>query len=219
MQQGLPRFSGFSELSMPPSQTMQQRPSVSVGLPNASFSVLVLESRHLYRACHIHVPDSEKRLAAIQFQGKYYSFFKTEHQEARAKELCLRLIQKGDRAILTKTPKGFAIWAYEPQAQPISESSTAQSSAAEKNSTPSFKILASQAQYQPCIVQVPDLDKQLAAIRFEDRYYSLFKELTDINETVQLIKRLSARGDVTVVTKLAAGYGVWVLEPVAQAIA
>ncbi|BAU42740.1 hypothetical protein [Leptolyngbya sp. O-77] len=96
-------------------------PTSPSGLPNVSSSrlptVKILELRTDYRSCHIVLPDSNERTAAIALAGEYYSFFRVEKSEARAQSICAKLIQRGHRPVITRVPKGFAVWTLEPNAQ------------------------------------------------------------------------------------------------------
>lgn len=176
-------------------------------------SPVILQSRHEYRPCHVYLPDSSDRVAAITVNGEYYSFFRVEKTEKRANEVCNKLSQRGYTPILTQIPKGFAIWTLEPDAQLVVADSTASLTPSTPEQELSYKILVSTSQYKFCNIRVPDLKKQLIAIDFEDRYYSLFKTIDDVQQAVQIVKKLSHRGSETVITKNAKGYGLWVLEP------
>lgn len=164
-------------------------------------AVRVIESRHQYQPCHIQTPDVEARVAAIELDGKYYSFFRVEANQSAALKLASRLQQRGDVPIVTQIPKGYAIWVLEPDARRVSAS------------TASYKILQEQNQYRLCYIRVPDLEKPLAAILFEGKYYSSFRTIEDLQPAQQIIQKLSHRGDKIVVTKTADGFGIWVLEP------
>lgn len=69
-----------------------------------------------YCTCHICVPDSEGRLAAILFNQQYYSFFKSVKERIKALNVAIKLQEKGDNAAIVKTPKGYSIWVLEPTA-------------------------------------------------------------------------------------------------------
>lgn len=184
-------------------------PSQNILNPTDSIATApqVIESRQQYRSCHIRVPHSEQRLPAISLNTTYYSFFKIEKDKSRAIELSNRLHQRGELTVITKTPKGYVIWVREAEAQ-LSQPTVA----ASKTKT-SYRILTSPSQYQPCYIQVPDLDGTIAAINVDGKYYSLLKITADTEQTVQLIKRLGDRSEETIITKTTKGYGVWIFEP------
>jgi hypothetical protein len=196
--------------------------------------IKVLESRAEYRPCHIVLSDSNERTAAIALAGEYYSFFRVEKSEARAQAICAKLMQRGHRPVITRVPKGLAVWTLEPNAQVAPPAATAglssrpsrpllhssasaplENAATEAQVAP-YRILVSPDQYKFCNVRVPDLDKRLMAICVEGLYYSLFKTLEDVQQAVQIVKKLNHRGSETIITKNARGYSLWVLEPDAR---
>lgn len=163
-------------------------------------AVRVIEFRHQYQPCHIQTPDVEARVAAIELDGEYYSFFRVEANQFAALKLASRLQQRKDVPIVTQIPKGYAIWVLEPDARRVSAS------------TASYQVLQAQ-KYRLCYIRVPDLEQPLAAILFEDKYYSSFRTIEDLQPAQQIIQKLSHRGDEIVITKTADGFGIWVLEP------
>ena len=95
----------------PPSKSSHRTPTSPPGLANYK----ILE-RNQYRACHVRVPDLKKRIAAINVNGNYYSFFKVFPDPDKAKEVVVQLSERGDLLAITQTPKGYAIWVFEPEA-------------------------------------------------------------------------------------------------------
>ncbi len=185
-----------------------------VQAPNVPLlSPTILQSRQEYRHCHIYLPDSGDRVAAISVNGLYYSFFRVEKTENHALKVCTKLSQRGYTPILTKISKGLAIWTLESSAQPVSADTVVEVASASTHSEPPYKILVSDSQYKFCSIRVPDLENQLMAIAFESRYYSLFKTVDDVQQAVQIVKKLSHRGSEAVITKSTKGYGLWVFEP------
>ena len=155
-----------------------------------------LISRPNYRSCHIRAAGES--LAAICVDRAYYSFFKVADALTTAK-LIDRLQQRGDRVVLTQTPKGYAIWVLEPDAQPLQKAA-------------SHPILTAAHQYRPCQIRVPDLDQNLEAIEFQKRYYSLFRLVENFQQALPLIDKLRDRGDQIVITQTETGYSLWILE-------
>ncbi|QKD81252.1 hypothetical protein HPC62_02870 [Thermoleptolyngbya sichuanensis A183] len=211
-------------------------PASPSGLPNLPSSTLptveILELRTDYRSCHIVLPDSNERTAAIALAGEYYSFFRVEKSEARAQSICAKLMQRGHRPVITRVPKGFVVWTLEPNAQLATQATSARLSdtssslnsstgaPSEKAATDApvapYRILVSPDQYKFCNIRVPDLDKRLMAICVDGLFYSLFKTLEDVQQAVQIVKKLNYRGNETIITKNAKGYSLWVLEPDAR---
>jgi hypothetical protein len=78
-------------------------------------SYSILTSRSQYRPCHIRVPDLEKPLAAIAFNGNYYSLFKVVEDVQQAKQIIAKLSHRGDSTVITKSLKGYGLWVLEPE--------------------------------------------------------------------------------------------------------
>ncbi|WP_199333766.1 hypothetical protein [Oculatella sp. FACHB-28] len=87
-----------------PQRSLQQKQSYNI-----------LTSRSQYRPCHIRVPDLDKPLAAIAFNGDYYSLFKVVEDVQQAKQLIIRLSHRGDATVITKSVKGYGLWVLEPE--------------------------------------------------------------------------------------------------------
>lgn len=66
--------------------------------------------------CHICVPDSNERMAAIMFNKQYYSFFKSVKDREKALSVVAKLQEKDNNAVIVKTPKGYTVWVLEPTA-------------------------------------------------------------------------------------------------------
>ncbi len=180
---------------------------------HASHPLPILRSRQEYRSCHVRLPGSSERVAAIAHNGQYYSFFRVEKTEDRAREIGDRLLRKGHTVLLTQTPKAYAVWILEPEAEVASISATAGTHVATPKLATALRVLNSPTQYQPCYIRVPDLEKRLVAICYQSQYYSLFKVLDDLPQALELINRLRYRGDETVITHTAKGFALWILEP------
>jgi len=173
-------------------------------------------SRREYRSCHIYLPDANEHTAAIQVNGRYYSFFQFHRDQKRSLELAQKLTQRGYSVVMTKAPKGYGLWTLEPTAQPAQSRSASSLPDESLQGRSLYKMLSSPSEYRPCHIQVPDLDKRLAAIAHENKFYSLFKAVADIQEANQLIRRLANRGDGAVVTQTAKGFAIWIEEPEAR---
>jgi hypothetical protein len=73
----------------------------------------VLHSRDAYRTCHVYVPDSADRLAAIATGSHFYSFFRALPDRDKAISLVTKLFNQGESAVITYTPKMYVIWVLE----------------------------------------------------------------------------------------------------------
>lgn len=95
-----------------PSQSPSQTPSRVVDVPICK----IIESRSDYKACHISLPDSDQRLAAVLFDGEYYGLLKVVTTQQQALTLAARLQRKEVGAVITKAVQGYAVWFLEPNA-------------------------------------------------------------------------------------------------------
>jgi hypothetical protein len=75
----------------------------------------ILESQTLYQRCRIKVPHLERRLLAILVEGQYYSFFRAETTKEKVLEIIAKLSHRVQKTVITKTEKGYFIWAWEPE--------------------------------------------------------------------------------------------------------
>lgn len=75
----------------------------------------ILESRHLYQTDRIKVPHLKQRLLAILVNGEYYSFFRAEKTGEKVQDVIAKLGHKIQKTVITKTEKGYVIWAFEPE--------------------------------------------------------------------------------------------------------
>lgn len=79
-------------------------------------SPVVLNQKEM-QCCHVIVPDTAKPVSAILFQGQFYSYVKFYAALEAAQRGAERLLGRGDAVVLTHVPKGFVLWALEPDAQ------------------------------------------------------------------------------------------------------
>lgn len=199
-------------------------PIVSEALATPGMGHLLKATQAQIQRCHIALPGEDNPMAAIRFENRYYSFFKVISDRERVKAIVERLLEKGHTVVLVQIPTGHSLWVLESEARP--SSSMAQVKAATKvaatkvaaKNVPDNVVLRSEAEYQPCQIQVPDLDKPLAGIRYQQQFYSLLRILRDARQAEELVDRLSQKGNRTVVTCNSYGYSVWVLELEAQAV-
>jgi hypothetical protein len=68
-----------------------------------------------YQTCRIRVPNRQQRLLAIFVDDRYYSFFRIEPDRETVRDILTKLGQKLEKAIVTQTVKGYAIWTWEPE--------------------------------------------------------------------------------------------------------
>ncbi len=168
----------------------------------------ILESRSQYRSCHIQVPDESDRLAAIQVGDQYYSFFKVVKERQKTLQVAARLVYRGDEVVITHVSKGDVIWVLEPDA----------GSQTEKPANRFYKILQDGWEYESCVISVPDIAQPLEAIFTSGKYYSLLRVVKDREAAIELVDRLTQKGNETVITQSDRGVSIWVLEPDAHLI-
>ena len=175
----------------------------------------ILESRHQYQSCHIRLPDEERRLPAINVDGKYYSLAKVVKDPQKALEICNRLARRGHATVITTLTKGSAIWRFEPEAYTDQHTSL---SVEDGTQAPASicQILESRSQYKSCHIRVPDLDKRLAAVEVNGKYYGLLKVVDTRQKALSIVSKLKPKGDEIVITKVAQAEAIWVLEPDAE---
>lgn len=77
----------------------------------------IIQSQNQYRTCQIRVPDLQQPVPAIRVDNEFYSFFKAVEEAEKAFEIVAKLGSGGDSTVITKTPKGYAIWVKEPLAE------------------------------------------------------------------------------------------------------
>jgi hypothetical protein len=195
-------YSPTAPFSMTPSTTRPTTPSSA-----APATTIALNRRSQYSHCHIQVPNEAKPIAAIEVNGLYYSFTRCLKDPRKAQEIADRLVAKGYPVVITKIPRGYAIWTGEPEA-------ICQLRPPKRPATHGFcKMLAAQGEYQPCQIQVPDLDKSLTAIVVNGIYYALQVTESNQNHAFEIGSRLSQRGDNVMITQHSYGYSIWVHEP------
>lgn len=73
----------------------------------------ILESRQHYKTCRIKVPHLKRSLFAIEVNGQYYSFLRAEPTEKKVLEVMAKLEPSIQITVITKTEKGYVIWALE----------------------------------------------------------------------------------------------------------
>lgn len=78
----------------------------------------ILLARNDYATCYIRIPNLKERLPAVLIENRYYSFARAFPDLKKALAAKVKLEWGGDRVVITQTAKGYAIWVWEPDAQP-----------------------------------------------------------------------------------------------------
>lgn len=173
----------------------------------------ILANRQQYTTCHVRVPDLEQRLAAIYFGGKFYEFFQSIRDGRRAIALLTKLVYRGDEVVMTKTPKGYGLWVYEPEATPAVPHSLPEP----KSAAPCF-LLVSHYPHQRVRAEVPDLAQPVDAVRVDQQTYSIFKMDLDADYALEILAKLLQRGDRSLLMPDKHGLLVGVYEPDAKVL-
>jgi hypothetical protein len=78
-----------------------------------------------------------------------------------------------------------------------------------------YRLLESRSQYASCHIRVPDLEERLPAIHLDQKFYSFFRVVSDEQQLLSMVTKLNQQAQESVVTRVARGYGLWVLEATA----
>ncbi|NEP55135.1 MAG: hypothetical protein F6K65_42665 [Moorea sp. SIO3C2] len=178
---------------------------------------LVLSLRRQYHSCHIQLPDSNERVAAIAIHNEYYSLFQVIESPAQAIDMAIRLSTRGEAVAIRQLPVGgYALWVKETNARPTRSFSLIERRSTRHPKPASCYIFTARNQYQSVEITVPDLDQSLLAVQVQGHYYSLFKPQATAEQTLELTAKLAQRGDETVILALpeqAPHYSICVFEP------
>lgn len=172
-----------------------------------------LQSRDLYQPCHILVADTDHRLAAIYVDNQFYSFFKVINDPRKVMDVVMRLGKRDDKIAITMTKRGFAIWVHEPGAR-YAPPNREPNHAIQPVFGPKACLVVTQADaYESCQIQVPDMAKPLSAIRYRQRYYSVFKQEADAGKLIEIAAKLTQRGDDILIATMPNSFILALLEP------
>jgi hypothetical protein len=72
-----------------------------------------------YQTCHIVLPDTQERLAAIKLNQTVYSFFRTVRDREKALDIVGKLFDSGNDAVIIQAPKAYSVWVLEEDASPV----------------------------------------------------------------------------------------------------
>ena len=181
---------------------------------------LMLSLEQRYHSCHIQLPDSHERVAAIALDQEYYSLFQVVAEPGQAIDMAVRLGKRGERVALRQLPIGkYGLWVKEENARPTRSFHLMNQNRRYQAKPASCYIITSHEDCKSVKITVPDLDQSLSAICFQDRYYSIFKPKAMADQTIMLTAKLVQRGDEIVILALpdqAPHYTVCVIEPDAE---
>ncbi|NJM74466.1 MAG: hypothetical protein HC852_00385 [Acaryochloridaceae cyanobacterium RU_4_10] len=72
-----------------------------------------------YQTCHVLVPDTQERLAAITLNQMVFSFFRTVRDRDKALDIVGKLYDSGNDAVIVQAPKAYSVWVLEEDATPV----------------------------------------------------------------------------------------------------
>lgn len=174
---------------------------------------LMISSRDYFSSCHIRVPDLDQRLAAIQVGDRYYSFFNVVTDSKRALSLMIKLSHRGDHVVITQLARGgYGLWVWEPDAH-LANAASAQRRQKPTLAPASCTVLVSRDQFQRMDIRVPDLEQSVPAILIHDRFYSIFRVETDSEKVIDLVAKITQRGDETAIIRAEKGTAICIYEP------
>ncbi|MFQ4138952.1 hypothetical protein PGN35_021815 [Nodosilinea sp. PGN35] len=188
--------------------------SVSLAtVPAPAMACKLLFDRDLYTPCHIRVPDVDHRLSAVYVDNQFYSFLKVVPEARKALDVVTRLSKRDHTAALTQTRRGYAVWAYEPQARYAPPASSPGYGIQPVFGPQDCLVVSDETAYQTCRLQVPDVTKPLMALTYNSRYYSFFKQDTDAAKVLDMAAKLARRGDQTLLVVEPPTFTLALLEP------
>ena len=79
-----------------------------------------------------------------------------------------------------------------------------------------YRLLESRRQYESCHIRVPDIEERLPALLLDQKFYSFFRVVSDEQQLLSMVAKLNRQAQESVVTRVARGYGIWLLEPTAH---
>jgi hypothetical protein len=174
----------------------------------------ILSQRSQYQSCHINVPDLDQPIAAIEFNQNFYSFFQSIPDSNKTLSVATRLTSKGERLVITQLKKGYGVWIHEPEARLEKKK---QRDRQAKSIAP-CKLFTSRQQYQVRDILVPDVDLPLPGLVADGESYSMFKMTTNTAEVLDLVAKITQRGEGAVIIDFKNIFLVCVSEPEAKAL-
>ena len=176
--------------------------------------VKLLAQRADYTTCHIYVPEDTHRLPAIALNGRFYSFFRSLNDPAKALNFLLKLSIKGNQVALTYTRQSHVLWVYESDGQLATSRGKAPKVLSSSSGPANCWVIGDrQPGYRVCSLKVPDLPGVIPGLANEQKLFSLYRREKDADATLKLGARLSQRGDEIVILCTGEGYATCIYEP------
>jgi hypothetical protein len=179
----------------------------------------LLSQRDDYTTCHVFMPEAGvpaggHRSPAIVLDGHFYSFFRSADDPVKILSLLQKLSANGELAVMTPTPRGYAIWVYEPDAQ-LAAPEGQQARALPPSFGPAncWIINDRQPGYRTCTLKVPDLPDTVPGLANGQKLFSLYRREREADTALKLSSRLSQRGDEIVIVLAQQEHAICIYEP------
>jgi hypothetical protein len=170
---------------------------------------IAIASRAQYSTCRIRSAEDLTLLPAIWMGDQYYSFFRVVDSASQALAMVAKLGLRNNAAVLIKTPRGYSVWVEEPEAFPhIFPKLPAQ-----PQRPAASRMLTQSNQYKVLQLRVPDLDKPIQGIYYDNCYYSVFRQEANVETVVDIVAQLAIRGDESILLTDNRSWIVCILEP------
>ncbi|MBW4518324.1 MAG: hypothetical protein KME16_01140 [Scytolyngbya sp. HA4215-MV1] len=88
---------------------------------NQEFVPIILRQKVVKR-CHIWLPDTPRPVSAVFYSGQFYGYVKFFPTLESAKKGAGRLVERGNKVILTQASKGLVLWVLEQDARLVTKS-------------------------------------------------------------------------------------------------
>jgi hypothetical protein len=175
---------------------------------------VAIASREQYSTCRIRSAEDLTLLPAIWLGEQYYSFFRVVESASQALAMVAKLGLRNNAAALMKIPRGYSVWVEEPEAFPHIFPKLPSHV---QRPAPS-RMLTQSNQYKVLQLRVPDLDKPIQGIYYDNFYYSVFRQEANVQTVIDIVAQLALRGDESILLTDNRTWIVCILEPEATPV-
>ncbi|NJN86701.1 MAG: hypothetical protein HC881_10785 [Leptolyngbyaceae cyanobacterium SL_7_1] len=92
---------------------MNSYPLSSLKVPSGSTPIVL---QKLVKRCHVALPDTLEPVSAIVFEQQFYAYVRFFPTSEAAQRGATRMVERGNRVVLTRIPKGLVLWVWVPDA-------------------------------------------------------------------------------------------------------
>jgi hypothetical protein len=82
-------------------------PLSSIKVPAGSTPIVL---QKLVKRCHVVLPDNPEPVSAIVFEQQFYAYVRFFPTAEAAQRGASRMVERGNRVVLTRIPKGLVLW-------------------------------------------------------------------------------------------------------------